>query len=57
MRSAGKSRHDRGELALDEHALAIERIDVAVGDFAVNREHHAVPLHRRECCGARARAR
>ena len=46
--SAGKSRTMRVRMPLDEDALAIEHVDVGIGDFAVQRQHEAVLLHRRE---------
>ena len=48
MRSPGKSRTIAARCALDEHALAIEHVDVGVGDLAVERQHDAEALHRRE---------
>ena len=33
-------------MALDEHALAVEHVDVRIGHLAVQRQHHAVAFHR-----------
>ena len=50
----GEIAHQRGEHALDEHRLAVEDVDLAVGHFAMDQQRHADPLHRLE---HRARAR
>ena len=43
--SSGKSRDQRRQHALDEHRLAVENIDLWVGDFAMDAQHHADRLH------------
>ena len=44
--SAGKSRDQRREHALDEHRLAVENVDLGIGDLAMDEQRHADPLHR-----------
>jgi hypothetical protein len=43
-----KVAHDRAQQSLDEDALAIEDVDVRIGDFSVQRQHDTLLLHRRE---------
>ena len=38
----------RGEHAIDEDRLAIEDVDVGIGDLAMDEQRHADPLHRLE---------
>jgi hypothetical protein len=38
----------RRQLAVEEHALAVEHVDVGVRDLAVQQQRHVVPFHRRE---------
>ena len=35
-----------GEHALDEHRLAVEDVDLRIGDLAMDQQRHADPLHR-----------
>ena len=46
--SAGKSRSQAGKDAIDEHGLAIEHVDVGIGDLAMHEQRHADALHRLE---------
>ena len=46
--SAGKSRNDAREHLVDEHAFAIEHVDLGRGDFAVNQQRQRMLLHRFE---------
>jgi hypothetical protein len=46
--SAGKSLQQPRQMALDEHRLAIEHVDLGVDHFAVQQERHADFLHRRD---------
>ena len=48
IRKPGKVAHDLRQRALDENALAIEDVDVGIGDFAMQRQHDALLLHRLE---------
>ena len=34
-----------GQCAFDKHGLAVKNVDVMVGDFAVDEQRHADPLH------------
>ena len=41
----GKVAAQRDQLAVDEHALAVEQVDLAVGHLAVHQQRHAGALH------------
>ena len=41
----GEVADQRGQHAVDEHRLAVEHVDVRVGDLAVDAQHHADRLH------------
>ena len=55
--SAGKSRTKPGEDAIDEHGLAVENVDLGIGDLAMDEQGHADPLHRLQRRLERARYR
>ena len=55
--SPGKSRTIARQMAVDEHALAIEHVDVRIRDLAVHRQHDAVRSSSPRARDTRARAR